>query len=259
MSLIENLGRKALSADSGGRVLSIAALIAFFSFFLIIKAKTTEAILPKNSDSYFENAAKSLDISRELKAATFEQKGVASWYGKKFHNRRTANGERYNMFSLTAAHKKLPFNSIVRVKNLRNGKNILVRINDRGPYVKRRIIDLSYEAAQAIDLRGLAKVEIEGFYPNKVKKDSAEKYFYGYSYDKALACLPGKVLSMADSAKTFDEAIEKYQSFLNLSLAAETAYLFVPASGVGRKENPKKINYYIGFVKTVMPDIASKE
>lgn len=80
------------------------------------------------------------------------QRGVASWYGGKFHGRRTANGEIYDKHKLTAAHKTLPFNTIVEVTNLENQKKIIVRINDRGPFVKNRIIDLSKKAAEKIDM-----------------------------------------------------------------------------------------------------------
>lgn len=92
----------------------------------------------------------------------FRQKGYASWYGKKFHGRKTANGETYDMYGISAAHKTLPFNTIVRVRNLDNGKVLDVRINDRGPFVHRRIIDLSYAAAQKIGMvaPGTARVQI---------------------------------------------------------------------------------------------------
>ena len=95
-------------------------------------------------------------------ARDFRQKGVASWYGKKFHGRKTSNGETYDMFAITAAHKTLPFNTHVRVNNLSNGKTIVVRVNDRGPFVSGRIIDLSYTAAKDIGMvgPGTAKVEI---------------------------------------------------------------------------------------------------
>jgi rare lipoprotein A len=93
-----------------------------------------------------------------------QTKGIASWYGPGFHGRRTANGERYNQFSLTAAHKSLPFGTKVRVTNVNNGRSIIVRINDRGPYSGRRIIDLSAGAAKAVGLSysgvGLVKLEI---------------------------------------------------------------------------------------------------
>lgn len=80
--------------------------------------------------------------------------GIASWYGPNFHGKRTANGERYDMNDYTAAHKTLPFNTMVRVDNVENGKSVVVRINDRGPYIANRIIDLSRRAAQQIDMIG---------------------------------------------------------------------------------------------------------
>lgn len=80
--------------------------------------------------------------------------GIASWYGPNFHGKLTANGERYNMNDYTAAHKTLPFNTMVRVDNVENGQSVVVRINDRGPYVDNRIIDLSRKAAQEIDMIG---------------------------------------------------------------------------------------------------------
>jgi rare lipoprotein A len=89
--------------------------------------------------------------------------GYASWYGNRFHGRQTASGEIYDMNKLTAAHKKLPFGTYVRVVNLDNGKSTVVKINDRGPFVKGRIIDLSRAAAESIDMlgTGVAKVTIK--------------------------------------------------------------------------------------------------
>jgi rare lipoprotein A len=88
---------------------------------------------------------------------------VASWYGEPFEGHRTSSGEIYNMHDFTAAHRTLPFGSVVRVTNLVNGKQIEVRINDRGPFVANRVIDLSLSAAQAIDMvgTGTAQVRLE--------------------------------------------------------------------------------------------------
>lgn len=88
--------------------------------------------------------------------------GVASWYGPDFHDKKTSNGETYNMYDMTAAHKTLPMNTVVKVDNLENGRSIIVRINDRGPFVRGRIIDLSNKAAHEIDMyrKGTAKVKI---------------------------------------------------------------------------------------------------
>lgn len=89
--------------------------------------------------------------------------GRASWYGGKFHGRRTANGERFDMDDLTAAHRTLPFGTKVRVTNARNGRSVVVRINDRGPFIGGRVIDLSRGAADAIGMvrTGVAPVRIE--------------------------------------------------------------------------------------------------
>jgi peptidoglycan lytic transglycosylase len=84
----------------------------------------------------------------------YVEEGVASWYGFPFQGRRTSNGEIYEMHEFTAAHRTLPFNTVVRVTNLRNAKQTEVRINDRGPFVANRVIDLSLSAAQAIDMVG---------------------------------------------------------------------------------------------------------
>ena len=88
--------------------------------------------------------------------------GIASWYGPDFHSKKTSNGEIYDMYDMTAAHKTLPMNTVVRVYNQENGKSIIVRINDRGPFVRGRIIDLSNKAARDIDMvgKGTAKVKI---------------------------------------------------------------------------------------------------
>lgn len=92
----------------------------------------------------------------------YEEEGIASWYGKDFHGKKTSNGETYNMYAMTAAHKTLPIGTYVRVILLDNGKETIVRINDRGPFVKGRIIDLSYKAASEIGIAdsGTARVKI---------------------------------------------------------------------------------------------------
>ena len=89
-------------------------------------------------------------------------RGIASWYGPKFHGRQTANGEVYDMHGLTAAHRSLPFGTWVEVTNLDNGRRVLVRINDRGPFIRGRVLDVSFGAAQELDMvrAGLARVEM---------------------------------------------------------------------------------------------------
>ena len=99
------------------------------------------------------------------------QIGKGSWYGKQFQGKLTANGEHYNMYDYTAAHRSFPFNSMVKVTNLKNGRSIIVRVNDRGPYHGGRIIDLSYVAAKKLGYvkKGVAKLKIQLLY-KKTKK-----------------------------------------------------------------------------------------
>lgn len=101
--------------------------------------------------------------SPDLRVARSEIYGIASWYGDPFHGERTSNGEVYDMHAMTAAHRTLPFQTVVRVHNLDNGKKTQVRVNDRGPFVKGRIIDLSLSAAREIDMvgPGTARVRLE--------------------------------------------------------------------------------------------------
>ncbi|MFH0782771.1 MAG: septal ring lytic transglycosylase RlpA family protein [Pseudomonadota bacterium] len=110
----------------------------------------------------------------------FIQKGQASWYGSFFHGRKTSNGECYDMHSLTAAHKTLPMGTVLLVKNLDNGKNTLVRVNDRGPFADGRIIDLSYKAARALGVvgNGTAKVQIVALAEGEVKNKGETPTLY---------------------------------------------------------------------------------
>lgn len=92
----------------------------------------------------------------------YRETGVASWYGRKFHGRLTASKEPYNMYAMTAAHKSLPLPTYVRVRNLKNNRSVVVRVNDRGPFIDNRVIDLSYSAAKKLDMisTGTSLVEI---------------------------------------------------------------------------------------------------
>ena len=93
----------------------------------------------------------------------YSEEGIASWYGDDFHGKKTANGEVYDMYSMTAAHKLLPFNTKLKVTNLSNGKSIVVRVNDRGPFVEKRIIDLTHTGASSLGMMGpgTARVRVE--------------------------------------------------------------------------------------------------
>jgi rare lipoprotein A len=112
----------------------------------------------------------------------FVQDGIASWYGKKFHGRKTSSGEIYNMYAMTAAHKTLPLGTWVRVRRLDTGRQIVVRINDRGPFVRGRIIDLSYSAARKLGIVGCGTTQVEIVALGKKRRTAAGQTFVPENY-----------------------------------------------------------------------------
>ncbi len=118
------------------------------------------------------------------RAGGFRQRGTASWYGRKFHGRNTSSGEKYNMHAMTAAHKTLPLGTWVQVTNLANGRKVRVRINDRGPFVRGRIIDLSYAAAKKLGMvgPGTAPVEIVALGTSRPGKAGSEAAYQPMDY-----------------------------------------------------------------------------
>ena len=133
--------------------------------FVLALVLTNLISLKQNADLF----AKIRDVDPE-----FVQEGVASWYGPGFQGRKTANGERFDTYEMTAAHKTLPFNTLVKVTNLDNGVSAVVRINDRGPFVRGRIIDLSNAAKNTIQMGGTAQVRIEVFNPEEEQATESE-------------------------------------------------------------------------------------
>ena len=118
--------------------------------------------------------------------------GMSSYYGKTFHGRKTASGENFNMYALTAAHKRLPLQTLIKVTNLRNKKTVIVRVNDRGPYAKRRILDLSYAAAKEIGMvrKGTARVKIEILGTENIPADLAPKIDFLIKNEKKDTYIP---------------------------------------------------------------------
>ena len=107
--------------------------------------------------------------------AALSEQGLASWYGRNFHGRRTASGELYNMYAMSAAHRTLPLPSYVRVSNPANGRTVIVRVNDRGPFIKGRIIDLSYTAALKLGaLGGVTAVQVERITPEDIRRGARQ-------------------------------------------------------------------------------------
>ena len=147
-------------------------------------------------------------------AKDYKERGGASWYGTKFHGRLTSNGERYNMYEMTAAHKSLPIPTYVSVKNLDNGREIIVRVNDRGPFHEGRIIDLSYAAASKIGMlkKGTARVEVVAIDPREWKKSKRQRKkdkVAAANASAAALATPAVVASTLDASAKTTTAIQR--------------------------------------------------
>lgn len=138
-------------------------------FIISLLLVTVGFISWNDSSASDNNGADKISVSKDAKPnvsnVNFENLGVmiASWYGPGFHGKLTANGETYNQMALTAAHKELPFGTFLRITNQKNGKSVIVRINDRGPYIEGRDLDLSMGTALALGMvkKGVIKVRVE--------------------------------------------------------------------------------------------------
>lgn len=133
----------------------------------------------------------------------FVQEGLASWYGPDFHGKKTSNGETYDMYAMTAAHKTLPLGTWVRVANRSNGRQVVVRVNDRGPFVRGRIIDLSYSAAKRLGVvgPGTAPVRVEALGYRQQQRDGTVTYRPLASYDAGSYAVQVGAFSINDNAR----------------------------------------------------------
>ncbi|MBQ7248746.1 MAG: septal ring lytic transglycosylase RlpA family protein [Deltaproteobacteria bacterium] len=136
---------------------------AFFLLVLLISCSSPKQPEPKLKGWERPYVVGGKKYIPQRSAEGFQQVGWASWYGKHFHGRRTSSGEKYDMHKLTGAHKTLPMGTYVKVRRLDNGREVVVRINDRGPFKKGRVIDVSYAAAKQLDMfrKGVVRVRVE--------------------------------------------------------------------------------------------------
>ncbi len=146
--------------------------------------------------------------------AGFSQEGIASWYGKDFHGKKTSNGEVYDMHAMTAAHKTLPLGVFVKVRNKENGQEAVVRVNDRGPFVKNRIIDLSYTAAKklGVDMKGTAPVRIEAL-GYRTSGTSGENYKEPETYDSGNYSVQVGAFQYQENAKRLAEELKRLHGY----------------------------------------------
>jgi len=159
--------------------------------------------------------------------AGFTQEGVASWYGKDFHGKKTSNGEIYDMHAMTAAHKTLPLGVFVKVRNKDNGQETLVRVNDRGPFVKNRIIDLSYAAAKklGVDMKGTAPVRIEAL-GYRASGASGENYKEPETYDSGNYSVQVGAFKDQQNAKRLSEEMKKLHGYSEVKTATVNGKLY---------------------------------
>jgi rare lipoprotein A len=236
--------------------LKINAFILLSAFILInpIGQKESELMAKTTSD----------------KISEFTQTGEASWYGPGFHGRKTASGERFNTNDLTAAHKTLPFGTFVRVTNLSNGKTTVVKINDRGPFVKGRIIDLSKAAKEEIGMGGTAEVKLEVINPEEELEKEKEEELNAVPVSLFQTTFPlnAKVFVEYHSDETGKEKLseEEFNQFFNSARKIKIKVLTSNSDDAGAtiyqalKELPA-INYYdvtnkIKFVKGYSFEVA---
>ena len=145
----------------------------------------------------------------------FRQRGIASWYGKDFHGKKTANGEIYDMYAMTAAHKTLPLGTYVRVHNLENNRKIDLRINDRGPFVRGRIIDLSYTAAKDIGIVGPGTARVEVFAlgtPATTDGGSSRTYVQGDYFSGNFTYQVGAFVNRENAERQTRELEKRYKN-----------------------------------------------
>jgi len=173
----------------------------------------------------------------------FVQRGIASWYGKKFHGRRTSSGEPYDMFGMTAAHTQLPLPTYVQVTNLKNGKQVVLRVNDRGPFHGNRIIDLSYTAATKLDIirEGTGLVEVRALDPRNyhLAKNNSETAIEV----NAAEINPTITEQTAGNVETIAVSLEPESN--PDSVMEKDPQVFVQVGAFGDRENAKQLQHQL--------------
>lgn len=233
--------------DNSCREVSTFDLNEYFSKF----KSNIENVEEVENDLLISEDEENIDILEEDQSVEnsdsklFVLKGTSSHYADKFHGKMTANGEIFNMNDYSAAHKKLPFGTILKIVNQKNGKTVLVRVNDRGPYVHNRILDLSYSAAKDIGNLGLPKIKAIGFDNQTLKNTDPNSQFLAFSEDKEFKIFDKELVKVKYKSDDFTKALKAYRELKNKS-NINNIYIFQPASE--NYYNSKE--YLIGTVNT---------
>ena len=189
----------------------------------------------------------------------FVQRGIASWYGKKFHGRRTSSGEPYDMFGMTAAHTQLPLPTYVQVTNLKNGKQVVLRVNDRGPFHGNRIIDLSYSAATKLDIvrEGTGLVEVRALDPSNyhlannqtLDVDAPGTAEEVENNSESVTVLDVAEINSTTTEKTVEDvetvAVSLESDSISDSISEKAPQVFVQVGAFGNHENAMQLQHQL--------------
>ncbi len=188
----------------------------------------------------------------------YSESGIASFYARKFHGRKTANGERFHKGKMTIAHKTLPFGSIVQVRETETDSVLLVRVNDRGPFISGRIIDLSQEAAERIHLEGLTDVEIKTIIPDEYHLPVNVEYLFAFSYEIDPMCVERGDMTILEEVYSFEEALVVYDTYTHES--RRDFYICIESSQYNKRETENdNFIYYICKIKREPDEILEKK
>ena len=234
---------------------NLSFLIVLVAMVCLFFVNTMEA--RKSSKKYGPVVHDSVHYSG-FHAKVPRQIGPGSWYGKEFHNRRTASGQVFDMYGYTAAHRTLPLGSIAKVTSDVTGKSVLVCINDRGPYVHPRIIDLSYTAAGQIG-KSLNKLSVEYFTPEQISllgplTFNTAKYF-GFTSEHQPLIVPLYACTNLEVFTNFSDAVKRQQSrqISDAKSGNESVLMIVPDAGQKGKARMPKYTY---LVSSITPELA---
>ncbi|MEO9884639.1 MAG: septal ring lytic transglycosylase RlpA family protein [Balneola sp.] len=230
------------------RFVKLAVLVAVTILFLLSCGTTRRGSKPGGKPS-----ESSSTLSLPTKKGNLIESGVASWYGPNFNGRLTANGETFDMNGISAAHRTLPFNTEVIVENLDSGKSIRVRINDRGPFAKDRIIDLSKAAAEAVDMIGPGTANVKLYLVKGDLKNSRVTDLKVATYTVQLGSYNDLASAQTQAKKIRDSRVE------TLTYNSGTVYriyfgIYKDRSKAEKEMRRLKKNGFIGFVKQIEND-----
>ena len=237
------------------RIIRFSRMI-FFAFIIVLIISSIHFLYLGNN-SYYLFARNKLEVYRN--DSSFEstniiidsnfiyfETGIASRYGDSFQHKKTANGEWYSMHSYTAAHRDLPFGTILRITNMETDSVSFVIVNDRGPFVRSRLIDLSNSSISEINGGDLFRVKVEGLVPGSVdfEFDGIDDSFIGYSFNYPLISIRRNELTIIDSVDKFTDAVNIYKIMAPV-YANEHFFLLVPKYDYMQGN---EVCYYLGFI-----------